>query len=331
MKEVSKSYIVVTPCRNEEKNLPNLVQSIMAQTIKPELWVIVDDGSTDKTGEIIADVEKKYDWIKGVYLEEHKEYMGAHYAYVCNRGFWYAKEYCNEKRISYEYIALVDSDNILEESYFEKLIGEFGKDGKLGIASGDNAFTDVKKVLDDLKTRNPDVTVMSNEFWRKWDDISFQNGRGDLPMGSARIWRKECFEETGGYSYAHAPDSVSNVKAKLRGWKTKRFENIRVIEREGLTAKGYWKGYKSRGESDFFLWYPSYLTLLRALKYSFKRPYYIGIVYLSGYIKSFFCRKERIDDIELRRYYQRIRPTELREHYKEKIRKQIKKSIGVEK
>ncbi|MCK4736138.1 MAG: glycosyltransferase, partial [Methanophagales archaeon] len=53
----SRRYIVVTPCRNEEKNIPNLVQSITAQTIRPALWVIVDDGSTDKTGEIIAEAE----------------------------------------------------------------------------------------------------------------------------------------------------------------------------------------------------------------------------------------------------------------------------------
>ena len=53
---MNRQYIVVTPCRNEEMSHPNLVQSITAQTIKPSLWVIVDDGSTDKTGELIAEV-----------------------------------------------------------------------------------------------------------------------------------------------------------------------------------------------------------------------------------------------------------------------------------
>ena len=56
---MNRRYIVVTPCRNEEKNLSNLVQSMTAQTIRPALWVIVDDGSTDKTGKIIDEVEKK--------------------------------------------------------------------------------------------------------------------------------------------------------------------------------------------------------------------------------------------------------------------------------
>jgi len=60
---MNRRYIVVTPCRNEEKNLPNLVQSMTAQTIKPLLWVIVDGGSTDRTPEIITEVAQKYEWI----------------------------------------------------------------------------------------------------------------------------------------------------------------------------------------------------------------------------------------------------------------------------
>jgi glycosyltransferase involved in cell wall biosynthesis len=114
----SRRYIVVTPCRNEEKNLPNLAQSITAQTIRPALWVIVDDGSTDKTGEIIAEAEKNYEWIKRIHLEKHEEYMGTHIAYVCTRCFEFAKEYRNEEGISYEYVALVDADNILEKKIF---------------------------------------------------------------------------------------------------------------------------------------------------------------------------------------------------------------------
>jgi len=70
---MNRRYIVFTPCRNEEKNLPNLLQSITVQTIRPALWVIVDDGSTDKTGEIITEAEKRHEWIKGHHLEEHKE------------------------------------------------------------------------------------------------------------------------------------------------------------------------------------------------------------------------------------------------------------------
>jgi glycosyltransferase involved in cell wall biosynthesis len=270
----SRRYIVVTPCRNEEKNLSNLVQSILAQAIRPALWVIVDDGSTDKTREIIAEAEKNYGWIKGVHLEEHKDYMGTHISYVCDNGFEFAKEYCNQKDIPYGYIALVDADNILEERYFEKLIEEFEKDEKLGIASGNSASADIDNLLDVLRAKNPEVTVMDSEFWQLWSSsfMQIQNSREDLPMGSARMWRRECFEETGGYLPVALPDSVSNAKAKMKGWRTKRFMDIRIAERPGLEKQGLWKGYKEKGESLFFMGQPLSFAVLKALNYSLKRP-----------------------------------------------------------
>jgi Glycosyltransferases, probably involved in cell wall biogenesis len=321
--KMNRQYIVVTPCRNEEKNLPNLVQSIAAQTIKPALWVIVDDGSTDKTGEIIAEAEKRYEWIKGVHLRERKEYMGAHLAYVCNKGFGFARAYCNERGRPYAYIALVDADNILEVNYFEKLIEEFEKDEQLGIASGNSTFADIEIILDDLRARNQNVTVTDKEFWQLWDDsfAQIKHSRVDLPMGSARLWRRACFEETGGYLPVSLPDSVSNAKAKMKGWKTKRFMNIKIIERQGLIKQGLWDGYKEKGESLFFLGQPLYFAVLRAFNLSLKKPYYTGMAYLYGYIKSLVLRNERVNDDEIRKYFHFIH----HDYYKKKFRRMLRK------
>lgn len=312
-------YIVVTPCRNEETNLSNLVQSITAQTVKPVLWVIVDDGSTDKTEEIIREAEKKYEGIKGLRLGEHEEYMGAHIAYVCNKGFEFARTYCSDKGMSYDYIALVDADAVLEGKYFEKLIEQFENDKKLGIASGNNAHADVETILNDLKRRfKTDITVADSEFWDLWNSPVVQivqDSREDLPLGSARMWRRKCFEETGGYLPVAIPDAVSNAKAKMRGWRTKRFRDIRLVERYGLKKQGMWKGYKEKGKSLFFLGQPLYYAVLRAFYLSLKKPYYTGMAYLYGYITSLVWRKERIDDDEIRKYFHFIH----HDYYKKKL------------
>lgn len=322
-----RSNTVVTPCKNEAENLPNLIESMIMQTVRPVLWVIVDDKSIDNSQKIIADVLKKHDWIKSIRLENDDEYLSMHYADVCNMGFNFANEYCQKNGISYEYISVVDSDNLLEQEYFEKLIKEFEKNPKLGIASGCSVYLEINKTLNQLRKKDIHITAMSDEFWKLYGnsqaDIQ-ESSRSDLPMGSARMWRKSCFEETGGYLHSHSPDSVSNIKAKMKGWITKRFTHAKVIEREGSTAKGLWNGYKTRGESDFYLWYPLYYSVAKALAYSIRRHNYLGIAYLYGYIIPYILRKKRIADKEIQQYYQSNRPLEQIVYYKGKIKNLLK-------
>jgi len=303
---MGRNYIVITPCRNEESNLPNLIAAITNQTIRPKLWVIVDDNSTDNSAKIIKEAEKSFKWIKGIYLKEKAEYMGSHLAFVCNCGFEFAINFCKNHRIPYDYIALVDADNIPEPAYFEKLIKEFEKDPKLGISSG-HTFRTIS--LQDYENKKINIDILNP---KTWEGEAPNPKRDDLPMGSARIWRRECFEETGGYILTHAPDSVSNVKAKMKGWKTKRFTHAKVIEREALLKRSLIKGYIYRGKKDFHLWYPFSVVFLKSLKYSFRFPFYYGVLYLYGYLKSYSREKDaRTNDPDLKYYNTKIRLKEL--------------------
>ena len=320
------SYILVTPCKDEEENLPNLICSIGAQTIKPTLWVIVDDGSTDRTGEIISCAEREHDWIKGINLDEQSEYMGKHYAYVCNKGFKFAVEYCKKNGIKYGYIGLVDADNILEREYFEKLINEFEKDPLLGIASGTNAFADIQHLLSELRRRDPDAGIMDEKLWNLYgsNKVPIQSAYKDKPTGSARIWRKKCFEETGnGYFLAYAPDSVSNVKANMKGWKTRRFKDARIIERVGYITQGAWGGGSRVGKFDYFLGRPLYYSFLCTIKLIRKKSPLFGLAYLYSYISSMAKKEERIDDPEILNYYQNIRIHELKIYYALKFKRYL--------
>ncbi|WP_406661230.1 glycosyltransferase family 2 protein [Methanolobus sp. ZRKC3] len=307
-------YILITPCRNEEKNLQNLANSIISQSIKPLMWVIVDDRSDDNTSSIIKGLEQQNEWIHGLYLKEVGEYMGFHYSRVCNQGFDSAMKYCSENNISYEYIALVDADNIPEVNYFEVLMHELEKDNKLGIISGTNAFID----LDEMKSID-DISAMFDAF----DSLEIQYSRDDLPMGSARMWHKQCFEETGGYMPVYAPDAVSTVKAKMKGWNAKRIKNARVIERQAFETQGIWTRSKEIGNYYHYLWHPLSYVLMKSIKYSFERPYYKGVGCLFGYGRSAIGRREKINDVDVKVYYTQVRPKELRSFYIAKFKKML--------
>ena len=294
---VLRQYILVTPAKNEEKNLSGCISSVAKQTIKPVLWAIIDDGSTDNTPEIIKETKEKNDWIKNITLEESVRDLGIHYSYVCKKGFDFAIEYCKEHEIRYDYVGLVDADIFLEESYFEGLIKEFEKDHRLGTASGETRSIVKEKTIRPKQQEN-------------------------LPSGAARLWRKECFEEIGGYSLTCSADSVSNVKAKLKGWKTRRFKEYKFTQRRmTASANGLWKGWMELGKSAYYLNAPPIFAFVRAIRYLFERPYYIGLAYLFGYLNSYVFGKEQTDDDEIRQYYRHTRPRELKDFYLNKIKK----------
>lgn len=291
---------------------------MVGQTILPTLWVIVDDGSTDKTCELLEQIEQKYCWIKCVYLKEQKEYLGAHISSVYNTGFEFAKNFLIKYNIKWEYIAILDSDTLPEPQYFEKAIKEFESDLKLGIVSG-NTCELIENIFDELN--NGKINIIDYEFWNTYSfTLKNKQVRDDLPMGSARIWRKECFDGTGGgYDYVHIPDAISTVKAKLNGWKTKCCPHIKLIERRGSTARGNWYGHEERGASNYVIGLPLTMIILKTLNYSFQKPYYNGIAYLSGYLKFYIHRKKRVDNPEVRKYYRVIHTKKTKKIYMERF------------
>jgi len=280
---VMTNYILVTPCKNEEESLPKLTKSVVNQTIQPKLWVIVDDGSTDKTPNILKEIIEKYDWIKTIRLNEAPRDLGIHVSHVYRQGFDYAIQYCLDHSINYSYVGVVDADIILENNYFEALIYEFEKNSKLGICSGRIGNIVDGKVL--------------------WSDF-----RNDLPSGGARLWIKECFEETDRYLLTCSPDSVSNVKAKIKGWETRQYENISAVStRPYASAQGQWIGYKKLGSNNYFIGYTKLHVLLKGMSLFYSKKGYfktgIGLAYIYGYFISYIKKGPRINDKEVLNYY----------------------------
>lgn len=285
--DTSEDYIVVTPAKNEENNLLDVADSLIKQTIKPKLWLIVDDGSTDGTPVITKNLEYKYNWIKTIRLPPRPRDITFHYAYVCKRGFDYIIEYCEKIAIDYEFIGLLDADTVLVNNYFGNLINEFKKDKNLGIASGGIYYN-----------------INGKLKWLK----GFEN----LPAGTGRVWRKDCFFDTGGYLVEPSPDSISNVKAVLRGWKTRKFKHIIAVQKRWTSsAEGLWKGYKINGKMAYYLNKHPILVLLNTIYFATKKPHYMSLAFLYGYLVAFFKKEGQIKNKEIKDYYWRTRPREL--------------------
>ena len=277
--KMNRRYIVVTACKDEGDNLPNLIQSVASQTLRPVLWVIADDGSTDSTPEIIKEAKEKYSWIKSIQMDSSKRDLGLHLASIVREGFDFAAEHCKKNGIDYNYVGNLDGDLTLEHTFFENILRGFEKDPELGVASGGT-----KHIIGDR--------------------IRYAKVEEDEPSGGHMLIRRKCFEDCGGFPLSYAMDSVLKAKARLRGWQTKRFEESIATEiRDVNSAEGYWRGFVYKGEASYYLNLNPLHVMIRAIIYSFRRPHYTGIAYIMGYLSDFIQRKEKIEDDEIKKYF----------------------------
>jgi glycosyltransferase involved in cell wall biosynthesis len=282
---MNRVYVLVTPVKDEELNLRDAATGIMSQSEPPSLWVIVDDGSKDRTPEVIRDVMNQQNWIIGLRLPEHPRDVYQHYAEVCMKGFDHAIEYSKKHDIDFEFVGLVDADTILDRDHFKRLMNEFQMNRKLGIASGGLYYEKDGRMLLEIT-----------------DNVS--------PRGTGRLWRKDCFFETGGYALLPAPpDSISNIKAVIHGYEVKQFRSIAAIQmRPTSSAGGLWKGYEERGRALYFMNAHPLIVLMNMVNSSIQEPHFKGLAFLVGYVRAFVERMEKIADGEIREYYWKVRP-----------------------
>jgi len=279
-----QSYILVTPAKNEEVFIPDLISSIKKQSIKPILWVIVDDGSVDETTQIIDTEAAKTGWIEVIRLSSGTRRRGQHYAYVCKQGFDYAIDRIHD----WNFIGLVDADMILEEHYFEKLMHKFNQVEKLGIASGGIYYQG-----------------------------KLEKRRSDHAIGGCRLFSRKCFLDIEGLQiypseYAEG-DMIANTKAKLKGWKLRHFPDVKAIhQRPNLGVERAWKGGVLRANVMYYFDYHPLLMIGTVVSLLTQKPYYHAFSFVLGYIKNLVLRKEHIPDKEVRNFYRREKLKEIR-------------------
>jgi glycosyltransferase involved in cell wall biosynthesis len=276
-------YILVTPAKNEGGNLPAVIASVVSQTIRPEVWLVLDDGSTDITPLILQEAASTHPWIRIMRLPPHPRDITFHYSYVCKTGFDEIVRFCTTNTIDYQYIGLLDADTEIYDRYFETLIRAMEENTSLGIVSG-RIYHRINGAL----------------TWNKSNE--------HRPAGTGRLWRKECFFESGGYPIEPSPDSISNIKAKRRGWSIRKCKEAVAVERRMTSgAEGLWNGYKMRGKTAYYLNKNPLNVLMNSAYFTIRTPHYTGAAYLYGYLCDRARKKRQIQDEEIKDYYQKER------------------------
>lgn len=302
------SYILITPTRNEEANLPRLAECITNQTILPKVWVIVDDNSTDKTPEIIENLRKKNDWIYVKTRKESNKYGHLSFAASVKVGYEYAVEICKKNKVNYNYIGKIDADILLPKNYFEKLIEELQKEPYIGIVAGHHYSINTKnRIFFKNVFEAPTYDAGSlNKHWHIFED----------EVADERLYRKEFLEDAGGFPITYSPDTVLLIKARLNGWKFKALGDVAFYEVRKANREGIWNRSKNMGHSRYYLDYHPILVLLATVYLITKKPYYPAFAYFYGYCSCIIKREDKIDNSEIRNYFRNIRLNEVKEQIK---------------
>jgi biofilm PGA synthesis N-glycosyltransferase PgaC len=274
-------YVIVTPVRDEEKYIESTIDCVTRQSERPVEWIIVDDGSTDRTGSILDRYAADSAWIRVIHRP--------------NRGFRKSGGgvmeafYDGYNAIEYkdwDFIVKLDGDLSFSPDYFEKCFLYFGMDPELGIGGGE-IHHDIDGVM--KVEANPRFHV----------------------RGATKIYRRKCWDAIGGLWPAPGWDTIDEVKANMLGWKTHAFVDLHLFHHR-LTGseEGLLRDRIKHGVACYVSGYHPLYVAASCVSRLAQKPYLtgsMGIMY--GFLKSYFTRPLRLND---RSYLSYIRRQQIR-------------------
>jgi poly-beta-1,6-N-acetyl-D-glucosamine synthase len=274
-------YVVITPVRDEEEHIASTLDCMCAQTVRPAQWIIVNDGSTDRTGAIADDYAAKNPWIRVIHRQ--------------NRGFRksgggvmeaFYDGYAAIEHKDWDFLVKFDGDLSFQPDYFEKCFEYFRREPKLGIGGGE--------IQHDIGGQ---VKVEKNPRFHV--------------RGATKIYKRDCWEAIGGLWRASGWDTIDEVKANMLGWKTYAFPDLPLLHHR-LTGmgEGLLRDRVKHGVACYVSGYHPLFVVVSCAKRLTQKPRVMGSIgILYGFIKSYFTRPPRLQD---RSYFAYIRGQQLR-------------------
>ena len=286
MADPPNRYVLITPCRDEAEFARRTLDSVIAQTVKPAKWVIVDDGSKDDTPNILAEYAAKHDWITVVRKEDRgKRAVGPGVI----EAFYHGYETINID--DYDFICKLDLDLDIPHGYFETLINRMHENPRIGTCSGKPYFIDRNGNLE------PEPCGDENS------------------VGAMKFYRVACFKQIGGFVRQVMWDGIDCHRCRMLGWIPIAWDDapeLRVthLRPMGSSSHGILAGRRRHGFGQYFMGTSLLYVTASAVHRIFTPPVVLGSMMVWwGYVRSWIKGLPRYDDPEFRafvRRYQRL-------------------------
>ncbi len=260
-------YVLVTPVKDEVKLIGQTIEAVLAQTVRPQEWVIASDGSTDGTNEVIERYARQHPWIRLLPLPPR---VGRDFAAVVKN----TERALRELSVTdYAYVGLLDSDVTFAPTYFETLLDRFAANPRLGLAGG--VVIDVGLPKD-----------------------KFPLNRWDVP-GAVQFFRRECFESLGGLIAIPEGgwDALTCARARMNGYETRLFVDLVVDHHKprNIAHGGPLKRRWQLGVRDHALGYHPLFEAAKCAAKMRERPWIVGgVAWWLGYCAACLSRRPRL-------------------------------------
>ena len=267
----SRRLLVVSPTKDEEQYLERTIQSMVAQTLRPTRWIIVDDGSTDRTGALADKAAAEHPWISVLHRPAGTpRKVGPGVIDALYAGF------DTVNLADYDYLCKLDGDLEFGPTYFERLLERFEANPRLGTISG--------------KTYIP-----------VGDDWVLERTGDEFSHGVAKLYRRECFEDIGGFVREVMWDGIDCHRCRMLGWEAASVPDpelsIKHLRQMGSSHKSVYHGRRRWGRGQYFMGtHPLYLLGITAYRMA-ERPWVLGgLNILAGYTGAWLTRQPRYEE-----------------------------------
>jgi len=279
---MTQRLLVISPVRNEAAHIEQTVLAVAAQTRRPDLWLIVNDESTDETPQILSQLAERFDFMSVIDGQPSTRSVSKDRLAVAAEARAFNTGLNSVPWQTFTHIAKLDGDIELPPNYFERLLDEFQRDPSLGLAGG------VLRERDGSQGRE--------------DSPSDYHVRGAL-----KCYTKDCLTAIGGIEERLAWDAIDEIYARLKGFKTRTLpELIGLHLRTCGSADGILRGTARHGRCAYIIHFPLPWISLRAVKIASYRPVVLsGFAFLGGYLWASVVKTPRVEDPAFRAFVHR--------------------------